>query len=87
VAKYIAALSPNSLLTLYTLETIAQRLESSITFTYVIDLGRNINLKVTYTILVNKFIQTSLATKVCGIYISFFILMLTRAKVLRLLII
>jgi hypothetical protein len=87
VAKYTAALSPNSLLILYALETVAQRLESGITFTHVIDLGRNINLRVTYIISVNKFIQTSLATKVCGIYISFFILILTRARVLRLLII
>ena len=51
------------------------------------DLGRNINLKVAYIILVNKFMQTSLAVKVYGVYISFFILMLTRARVLRLLII
>ena len=87
VAKYTAALSPNSLLILHTLKTIAQRLKSGITFTYVMDLGRNINLRVTYTILVNKFMQTSLAIKVCGIYISFFILILIKARILRLLII
>ena len=87
MAKYIAALSPNSLLILYTLETVAQRLESGIAFTYIINLGRNINLRVTYTIPVNKFIQTSLATKVCGVYISFFVSILIRARVLRLLII
>jgi hypothetical protein len=87
VAKYTAALSPNSLLILYALETVAQRLESGITFIYIMDLGRNINLGVTYIILVNKFMQTSLATKVCSIYISFFVLILIRARVLRLLII
>ena len=47
-------------------------------------IGKNINLEVTYIILVNKFIQTSLAVKVCGIYISFFILMLTRTKLILL---
>ena len=36
VAKYTAALSPNSLLILYTLETVVQRLEGGIAFTYVI---------------------------------------------------
>ena len=51
------------------------------------DLGRNINLKVIYIILVDKFMQTSLAVKVYGVYISFFILILIKAKALRLLII
>jgi len=36
VAKYAAALSPNSLLTLHALETVVQRLESGIAFTYII---------------------------------------------------
>jgi hypothetical protein len=87
VAKYAVALSPNSLFILYALETVAQYLESSITFTYIIDLGRNINLGVTYIIPVNKFMQTFLAIKVCSIHVSFFILMLMRARVLRLFII
>ena len=56
MAKYVAALSPDSLLILYALETIVQRLKSGIAFTYIIDLSRNINLRVTYTIPVNKFI-------------------------------
>ena len=47
-------------------------------------IGRNINLKVIYTILVNKFMQTSLAVKVCGIYINFFILILIRTKLILL---
>ena len=45
------------------------------------DLGRNINLGVIYIILVNKFMQTSLTVKVYGVYISFFILILIRARV------
>ena len=36
VAKYAVALSPNSLLILYTLETVVQRLEGGIAFTYII---------------------------------------------------
>ena len=87
MAKYAVALSSDFLLILYALKTVTQRLKSGIASTYVIDLGRNINLRVTYTIPVNKFMQTSLATKVCGVYISFFILMLTRARALRLFII
>jgi hypothetical protein len=47
LAKCAAALSPNSLLTLHALEIVVQRLESGIAFTYI-DLGRNINLEVTY---------------------------------------
>ena len=87
VAECAAALSPNSLLTLHALETVAQRLESGIAFTHVMDSGRNINLGVTHTIPVDKFMQTSLATKVCGVHMSFFVLMLTRARAPRLLII
>jgi hypothetical protein len=47
LAKYTVALSPDSLFILYALKIIAQRLESGIAFTYM-DLGRNINLKVTH---------------------------------------
>jgi len=48
------------------------------------DSGKNINLRVTYMILANEFIQTSLAAKVYGVYMSFFILMLMRAKLILL---
>jgi hypothetical protein len=47
LAKCTVALFFNSLLTLHALKIIIQYLKSSIAFTYI-NLGRNINLKITY---------------------------------------